>query len=446
MADARYKHLVDSLAADIREGRLRPGERLPPHRRLAKTHKLALATASRVYAELEAMGLVVAELGRGTFVRHPAYPHDMSQDLLPTTPTVADLIMNSPNVPGQDQQLRTALRRLASAGNLKASLHHQPNGGHAHDRDIVAHHLQARGLRVSGEQVAFVSGAQHGLSVVLMALLRPGAVIAVEALSYPGFRVLADLLGMELAPVQIGPDGLDTDALAQLCRSRPVKAVYTMPTLHNPLGLVTSETSRQRLAQIAREHDLLVIEDAPWAYLAAEAPPPLATFAPERTVYISGLSNSVAPGLRFGFVAADAPRIARIERAIRATTAYAPGLITSLACSWIADGTVAKLEEQKREDARQRQALVGEILAGLPMQRHPTSYFVWLPLREDSRADRVAAALADSGISVSTAEPFATTAHVPQAIRLGLGAAETDLETLRTALPVVREVVEWDGL
>jgi len=73
---------------------------------------------------------------------------------------------------------------------------------------------------------------------------------------------------------------------------------------------------------------------------------------------------------------------------------------------------------------------------------HPASYFVWLPLPEDARADRIAASLARQRISVSTAEPFATSAHLPQAIRLALGSAE--LGSLRTALTAVRAVVDTD--
>ena len=69
MPRSRYKSLVDAFAADIRSGRLLPGTRLPTHRQLAATEGLALVTASRVYAELEAMGLVSGETGRGTFVR-----------------------------------------------------------------------------------------------------------------------------------------------------------------------------------------------------------------------------------------------------------------------------------------------------------------------------------------------------------------------------------------
>ena len=87
-------------------------------------------------------------------------------------------------------------------------------------------------------------------------------------------------------------------------------------------------------------------------------------------------------------------------------------MITAIACRWLDDGTVGRLEAEKRDDARTRQAIAREAFAGLPLVGHPSSYFVWLPLAEDARADRIAASLARRGISVSTAEPFATSAHI----------------------------------
>jgi DNA-binding transcriptional MocR family regulator len=133
-----------------------------------------------------------------------------------------------------------------------------------------------------------------------------------------------------------------------------------------------------------------------------------------------------------------------IERAIRATTWNTAGVMTSIACGWLDDGTVARLEVAKRRDARARQTIASEALAGLRSVSHPYSYFTWLPLQEDARADRVAKTLLTKGISVSTAEPFAVGKPVPHAIRVALGSV--DLETLRKTLGRVREVVEAAGL
>lgn len=440
MAQARYKQLVDEFAADIRCGRLPPGTRLPTHRQLAAQKRLALVTASRVYAELEAMGLVSGETGRGTFVRETSLPPGLGVDQHATAAGMVDLNFNYPSLPGQAELLRVALRQLAASGDLEALLRYQPHGGRAHERATVARHLASRGLSVGAGQVMIVDGAQHGLATTVMALLQPGDVVAVDALTYPGFKVLAEAQHLELAPIPIAENGLDLDALDRLCRRRRVRAVYVMPTLHNPLGWVMSASRRHELVAIARRHGLLIIEDAAYAFLAGHSPAPLAALAPETTVYVSGLSKSVATGLRVGFVAAPAECVPKIERAIRATTWNTPGVMTTIACGWLDDGTVARLEAAKRKDAKARQAIVTEVLGDWPCVRHPASYFVWLPLGEDVRADQVAMALMQDRIAVATAEPFATTAPVPHAIRLALGSVE--LDPLREALLKVRRVLD----
>ncbi|MFG1926022.1 PLP-dependent aminotransferase family protein [Cryptosporangium sp. NPDC048952] len=434
---ARYKALVDAFAADIRSGVLPPGSRLPTHRRLASDERIAVVTATRVYAELEAMGLVSREQGRGTFVRDLALPAGLGVDQDVVAADAVDLNFNYPSLPGQTDLLRQALRDLATSGDLEALLRYQPHRGRPADRAAVAQHLRRRGVVADPSHVLIVSGAQHGLAVTCMATLRPGDVVAVDPLTYPGFKALATSLSLELVPVA------DLDALSQLCGRRPVRAVYTMPTLHNPLGTVMPLDHRQRLVEIARQHGVLIIEDGSYAYLDPDPPAPLAFLAPECTVYVSGLSKSVATGLRVGFVVGPPALVPALERSIRLTTWNTPALSTVIACRWLEDGTVDELEARKRADASARQDVVRAELHGLPQVSHPSSYFTWLPLPEDARADRLAATLGRSRISVTTAEPFSVAAPVPQALRLALGS--TDVDSLRATLRIVRRVVLEDA-
>lgn len=440
MPRSRYKAVVDTFAIAIRRGELAPGTRLPTHRELAASHGLALVTASRVYAELEAMGLVSGETGRGTFVRETSLPPGLGTDQKVVATGMADLNFNYPTLAGQAEMLRKALRQLALGGDLEALLRYQPHAGRPHERAAVARHLQARGLTATADQVVIVNGAQQGLAACMMALLKPGDVIAADALTYSGFKVLAQSLHLEILPIPTLAHGPDLQALERLCRSRRVRAVYCMPTLHNPLGWVLDVGQREQLVAIARAHDLLVIEDAAYAFLVENPPAPLAELAPERTLYVSGLSKSVATGLRVGFIVAPLARVSALERVIRATTWNTPGVLTAIATGWLEDGTVTRLETEKRVDAQARQAIAAQVLAGLPHKGHSNSYFLWLPLAEDARADQVAAALLRDGVAVSTAEPFAIGAHAPHALRLALGSV--NVAQLRTALEKVKWVVE----
>lgn len=436
---ARYKTIVDAFASDIASGALPPGTRLPTHRHLAEQQGLALATASRVYAELEAMGLISGETGRGTFVREIALPLSHGVDQQAAAVGVLDLNFNYPALPGQAELLRSGLRQLALSGDLEALLRYQPHAGRAHERACIARHLANRGLEADAEQVLIVSGAQHGLAATVMGLLKPGDVVAVDALTYSGFKVLADAHRLELVPIALNETGPDLDALEKLCRKRRLKAVYAMPTLHNPMGWVMDLPWRERLVRIAREHQLLLIEDAAYAFLADAPPVPLRALAPELTVYVSGFSKNVATGLRVGFVVAPLNWVPALERTIRATTWNTPGVMTALVCGWIEDGTVARLEAEKRQDAMQRQAMARKALAGLTVIGHPASYFLWFPLPEEVRADQVAVALLAMNVAVSTAEAFAISSPVPHAIRLALGSVEMD--ALQLALHKVRQII-----
>ncbi|EIV5257550.1 PLP-dependent aminotransferase family protein [Klebsiella pneumoniae] len=439
---ARYKAVVDRYAQAIRSGQLPAGSRLPTHRTLAAGERISLATATRVYRELEEMGLVSGETGRGTFVRDLSLPPGHGVDQQVEAADVVDLNFNYPSLPDQGDALREALRQLAMAGDIDSHLRYQPHAGRLAERDIIARHLTCQHFAPDAENVLIVNGAQHGLAVTVMGLLRPGDVVAVDALTYSGFKVLAALYHLELAAIPCRTEGPDLQALHTLCQQRRVRAVYTMPTLHNPLGWVLNTGQRQALADLARQHDLLIIEDAAYARLVSHPPPPVVSYAPERTVYVTGFSKNIATGLRVGVVISPPRYRPEIERAIRATTWNTPTLISSLICAWIEDGTVARFETQKRQDARQRQQVAREVLCGLPVVSHPDSYFVWLPLGEESRADRLANALMERRISVSTAEPFCVSATIPQALRIALGSVPFD--SLRPALRSVRDAVEYE--
>jgi DNA-binding transcriptional MocR family regulator len=440
MPQARYREIVDDLAAQIQRGELRPGDRVPTVRALMQQHGVALATASRVMAELASAGLVVGEVGRGSFVRDTSLPRGLALEQQPGRAGVVDLTISYPTVPGQDALLREGLRSLAAAGDVDALLHSAPQGGRPHERQTMARHLRNRGIRVPADRVLIVNGAQHGLTVALMALLKPGELLAVDALSYPGLLALARAFRLEIQALPQIEGRTDLDALARLCKRRPVRAVYAMPTLHNPLGSVMPQAGRLRLAELARAHGFLIIEDGTYAFLAEPAPPPVQTHAPEHTVYVSSLSKSVAGGLRVGLLAAPASMVPALTQAIRISSWQSASVSTALACLWIENGRVDGLEDAKRADARQRQALARRVLRGCDLIAHRASYFLWLRLPDGQRAEPLAADLKREGILVNTAQPFAATGRVPQALRIALGSVAAEM--LERSLRTIRTMVD----
>lgn len=435
----RYKAIYDDLADQIRRGALPAGTRLPTHRALAKRHGIALATATKVYRELTAAGLVVGEPGRGTFVRDLSGFAGLEPRRLARGQRVADLSFNQPLTAGQDDDLRRALRELATEGDLAALLMQQPPGGRYRDQAAVATYLLDRDIDVPPASVVLTGGAQHALDTVLGALTAPGTVVAVEAVSYPGMKLLANAHRLDVAPVRTGTSGMDVDHLEWLCGQRPIALLYVQSSLQNPLGFVLSAEVRAQIATLARRHDFIIVEDGTYAFLEPAAPPPIQTLAADRTVYVGSMSKNLAPGLRVGYIVTPAAHRSALISRLRAGSWGTSTIANALATRWLSDGTVQRLEKRRREDALHRQTIAQAQLAGLDYHAHPRSLFGWVNLPEDARSDIVARDLALRGIFVSTADAFATTAHAPNALRIAL--ATPDHDTLTHALRVVHETV-----
>lgn len=292
---------------------------------------------------------------------------------------------------------------------------------------------------VDPAHLLITSGGQHGLALIGLGVLQRGDAVAVDALTYPGFKSVAAVQGLDLVPVAGALGVMDPDALERQCRKGRVRAVYLMPSVHNPLGSVMDEGTRQAIVAVARRHDLLIIEDAAYAFLEPDPPQSFVAIAPERTLYVGGFSKNLATGLRLGFLIAPERYLDGLVEAIRATTWNAPALISGLVTGWIEDGTLEQSQAARRLDGAARQKICREAMEGVRVVAHPNAGFAWVPLEPGVRAGPIVAELRAQGISVSGAEGFATSAVVPQALRLAFGGVP--LAELKGLLQTVQRAV-----
>jgi DNA-binding transcriptional MocR family regulator len=439
MNKAQYIRLADELEISVHDGTLAPGTRLPTHRAFAEVSHVALATATRAYKELERRGLIVGEAGRGMFVRDPGLPLTLGVQQM-SAEGLIDLVFNMPGETADADMLRSGLRRLATAGDLEAMLRYQPHGGRPHERRIIASDLQRSLSAVNPDNLLLTSGAQHGLAIIALGLLRRGDAIATDGLTYPGFKSVAAMQELDLVPVRDTNGVMDPDDLDRKCHSRKIRAVYLMPTVHSPLGSVMDEVTRRRIIEVAQRHDLLIIEDAAYAFLESDPPPGLFTLAPERTIHVGGYSKSLGTGLRMGYLIAPGRLLDALMQVIRATTWNVPALISALVTGWIEDGTLERSERNRRLDGAERQGSCRNALNGMPLVGHRNAGFAWLPLETGIRAEPIVSRLAEQGISISSAAPFAVSEIVPQALRLAFGGVPKD--DIEKVMKTVLEAIE----
>jgi DNA-binding transcriptional MocR family regulator len=426
---APYTALVDEIAAAIAAGRLKSGERLPPQRQFAYERGIAASTAARVYAELLRRGLVVGEVGRGTFVAGEAAPlpplrqepFDGRIDLefnFPTLPDQATLMAKSFAAWQRPATLGAALspvtqRRLADAGRVSASF-------------FVTDRWRPR-----PEGFLFAGSGRQAIAAAVSALVPVGGRLAVEAVTYPMIKGIAARLGVTLVPIAMDGEGIRPDALAKAHRAGALHAVYLQPVMQNPLGHSMSERRRAEIIHLLRKLDLMVIEDLVYGFLADV--PPLAAEAEERAIVVDSLSKRLAPGVAVGLLYVPISLRERFATIVRTGAWSVTPLALAAGMTLLADGTAAEITRRKRADAVARQAIVAESLAGQSLVADPRSYHVWLNLPDGWRAEPLTAAAARAGIAVTPASAFAIApGHSPNAVRLALGQPSHD--ELRAAL------------
>ncbi|MES5821868.1 PLP-dependent aminotransferase family protein [Streptomyces sp. RG80] len=423
-----YQSVADAVAGEIRTGALRPGDRLPPQRAFARQHGIANSTAARVYRELGRRGLTVGEVGRGTFVRAvPAGSGAVAPALTePAEGRRIDLELNYPVVPEQNALLAEALGGLLRPDALGHAMRAVGTAGFPAAQESAVDVLARGGWRPDPAQVLFAGNGRQAISAVVTALVPPGGRLGVEELTYPVIKAIATGLGITLVPLAMDASGLVPEAVAEAHAAAPLDAVYVQPRLHNPLSLTMPTARVERLAEVLLRLGIPAVEDAIWAFLHDELPP-LAAYAPERTVLIDSLSKRVAPGLTLGFVVAPGALVSRIVSALR-SGGWAPGRFAlEVAHRWQQDGTVQALVAAKQREAVVRQRIAARCLDGFAVQSDPRSYHCWWQLPRPWRADTFVAAAARHGIGVVPAAAFTThDHHAPNAIRLGLASPQSE--------------------
>ncbi len=434
-----YLAIVTALAEDVSAGRLAEGARLPTHRELADTLGVTVGTVTRAYAEAHRRHLIAGEVGRGTFVRGGEKAEGHWLHFMPSNPELVDLSIARPVAPLAPEALGEALEHLARQGDLRALFDYQSDVGMAAHRAALAEWLTGRGLPCQANQIVITSGAENGISTVLSAIAHPDDMVLCEALTYPGIKAVAALQHLRLQGVAMDEQGLLPDAFEQACRAGPVRALYTIPTMQNPTSGLLPLERRQAIAEIARRHDVTIIEDEVFGFLEPEQPPRIATLAPERTVYIASFSKVIAGGLRVGFAVAPPALVPRIGHALHTSLILVAPLLAELAVGLVRNGTAGRQMLRQQEIAAQRQRMAAEHFAGLDYQARPTSPLLWLKLPPPWRPEAFAAQARQAGIIVGPAPIFYTgRGEPPGAVRLGLGGAGG--ETLAQALATLAEL------
>ena len=439
----KYLRIVEAMAEDIAAGRLAAGTRLPPHRELAYQLDMSPNTTSRAYAEAVKRALLKGEVGRGTFVRAV---EDTSGGSDPETmhrrnAGPVDLSRNLPMPGFAEPHIRRVMSEIANDAGMQALLDYQTEADLWPHREAGQIWLTNCGVDSRVEDVIPVVGAQHGILSVLMALLQPGDLLLAEALTYTPVLAMAARLNLQTGAVAMDNFGVVPDAFEAWCKDANPKAFYLTPTLQAPTTVTLSIERRTRIAQIANQYGVLLIEDDVFGPLKPDKPTPIAALAPDTTVYISSLSKAVAPGLRVGFLRAPSKLASALHQSVNLSVWMTPPMTLEVARRLIEEGTTTRLTEQQQRVAAARQSIALRLIGADVMPQRSDGFHIWMRLPDGWRADIFASECRRQGAHVSDARSFAmNSGDAPDAVRICIS-HEASEARLRDGLTIVSNVL-----
>lgn len=276
------------------------------------------------------------------------------------------------------------------------------------------------------DRVVLANGSQSILAMLLARYVKPGGTLLTEALTYPAIKPLSALFDIGLHGVAIDDEGLVPDSLDEACRRLHgnARALYCMPTFHNPTSATMSAKRRQDIAAIARRHDLAIFEDDIYGVLPEDAPLPLATFAPERSWYFSGLSKSLASQLRVAYMLAPSKTLADATfwPGVRTTNWMVAPLVAEIASHWLSTAIASEILETVRAETVRRKSLAASRLPGQPIDPDNLNYHLWLDVPAQVSLSEFCEGALKAGVVVGAGDSFAVDSdRGDRKFRIGLG-------------------------
>ncbi|MCH8499917.1 MAG: PLP-dependent aminotransferase family protein [Marinobacter sp.] len=321
-----YQNIAATLTDHIEQGAYRPGQRLPGVRALSQQFGVSVSTVVQAQRALENAGVLEARPRSGYYVRPQVWqrpelpaPSRTLQRPMPVTGQELSLhLANAVNQPGMIRlgaavphndflpvrSVQRSLTKVARNQSAQAT-HYAFPPGLPQLQQHIAGRMALAGSRVNADDIIITNGGHEALTLALRAVAQPGDVIALESPTFYGLLQVIESMGLKALEIPTDPQtGISLPALEMALEQWPIKACVLIPNFHNPLGFMMNDAHKRRLAALASQHQLILIEDDIYGDLGhnGERPCCLHGLNPGQVIHCSSFSKTVSPGLRLGWM------------------------------------------------------------------------------------------------------------------------------------------------
>ncbi len=322
----RYQHLANLIAERIEQGLYRHGEKLPSVRALSQEHGVSISTVQQAYQTLETLQLITPQPRSGYFIAprkaQPPVPAMSRPVQRPVDVTHWDQILTmldarhdksiipfgggSPDI--TQPSLKPLWREMARLVQHHATdiFSYDELAGRRELREQIARLMLDGEAVVSADDIIITSGCHAALAIALLAVCKPGDIVAIESPSFYGTMQL--LRGFDIKAIEIPTDpqtGISVEALEMALEQWPIKGVILVPNCNNPLGFIMPDARKRAVLALAQRHDIVIFEDDVYGELANVYPRPRTIKSWDidgRVLLCSSFTKTIAPGLRVGWI------------------------------------------------------------------------------------------------------------------------------------------------
>ena len=446
-----YLQIKDYLRKLILAGILQPGVRLPATRELCNILKVSRNTIIQAYQYLEDDGFIVTEKGQGAFVAAVAMGKNPEQQQSPEVQwNITEYAKRSVELDIEKTELRwekgmlsfksiapdpdlfeiedfkrSFLNRLSVEG--EKLLNYGYARGYRNLIDYLTHYMKNKGVNPWRKEILITNGFTEGLNLIFSALTVPGDRIITENPTHNTALKIMKLFGLEVFGISMGDDGIDLRVLEAQLTANPIKLGFLIPSYHNPTGLVMPPEKRMAVLKLFEKHQVPVIEDGfneELRYSGSHVAPLLALAGyGNGIIYIGSFSKILFPGLRIGWIMADANLIATLESVKRSMNIHTSFLDQAVLYEYLQSGQFEKYLKKARKVYRERhQIAVSLAKKYIPSQKiwGEGGLHIFIELEPGLNARKVLAECYQQGVVFMPGDIFFTDQTGTNTFRLGI--------------------------
>ncbi|MBF8984382.1 PLP-dependent aminotransferase family protein [Lutibacter sp. B2] len=426
-----YRQIIEYIKKKIGNGDWTIGSKLPPQRELAEILEVNRSTIIEALDELKAEGLIEGKSGRGTIIVNNTWsllaainppnwqkyidsgvhrPNLETIQLINKLEFEPDIVRLGTGELSPEfyphEKMKKVLRNIS---NKIESLGYLEPKGLLPLRQIISEHLKKYGINVSPSSILIVSGALQALQLISMGILQTGSRIFVEKPSYIKSLHVFQSTGMKLIGLSMDDNGIEPREIIKNKISKNKTLLYTIPTFHNPTGVVMPEDRRNKILELCEKERLPIIEDDVYRELWLDEPPPMPLKSKDMNgniLYLGSISKTLAPGLRIGWLVGPEPVVERLGD-IKMQTDYGSSSLSQWALvEWFSSGLYEEHLSEVREKLRIRRQVALRALeksfSDIAVWKRPKGgFYIWLRLEKKISMNKIFSMAEKDGILIN---------------------------------------------